>query len=74
MHRWVCEQELLRQDFGRPRVRGSGKSLTYAVTPKRLPVTDIVRPTVTESACRPVTSDESQELQAKMINMVNKHD
>ena len=48
------------------------KGLNSAVTPKRLPVTDIV--TLTESAYRSLTSGDDQELPAKVINIGNKHD
>jgi hypothetical protein len=47
------------------------KGLNFAVTPKHLPVVDIV--TVTESACRSLNNDDASDLRAKVASVIDKN-
>ena len=48
------------------------KGLNFAVTPKRLPVIDLV--TATESACRQLGGGDKEELRSKVVNILSRGD
>ena len=48
------------------------KGLNFAVTPRKVPVVDIV--TATESACRSLNNGDANELRSKVVNILNKNE
>lgn len=70
MSRWVtnCSKRILND----PELSVLQKGLNFAVTPKHVPVVDII--TITEGACRSLNSGQSDELRAKILNVLDKHD
>ena len=70
MTRWVknCSDRILAD----PELSILKKGLKFAITPKRLPIVDII--TATESACRSLKSGDANELRAKVVNIINKHE
>jgi hypothetical protein len=68
MSRWVknCSDRILSD----PELSVLKKGLNFAVTPKRLPVIDMV--TATESACRQLGGGDGQELRSKVVNILSR--
>ena len=66
MSKWVknCSDRILSD----PELSVLKKGLNFAVTPRRVPVIDIV--TVTESACRQLNNSDSNSLRAKVLNLL----
>ena len=62
--------ELLPEDLVRPRNVVLMKGLNYAVTPKQIPVIDIV--SATETACRSLNSADANELRSSVVQMLKK--
>ena len=48
------------------------KGVNFVATPKRVPVEEFI--TATESACRNLNISNANELRAKMVNVLCKHD
>ena len=69
MQKWVtnCSQRILSD----PELSVLKKGLNFAMTPKKLPVVDLI--TATESACRNLNSSDANELRAKVVNAIGKH-
>ena len=69
MQKWVtnCSQRILSD----PELSVLKKGLNFAMTPKKLPVVDLI--TATESACRNLNSSDANELRAKVVNTIGKH-
>ena len=69
MQKWVtnCSQRILSD----PELSVWKKGLNFAVTPKKLPVVDLIA--ATESACRYLNSSDANELRAKVVSTIGKH-
>ena len=69
MQKWVtnCSQRILSD----PELSVLKKGLKFALTPKKLPVVDLI--TATESACRNLNSSDANKLRAKVVNTIGKH-
>lgn len=70
MSRWVTNSS--KRILNDPELSVLQKGLNFAVTPKHVPVVDII--TITEGACRSLNSGQSDELRAKILNVLDKHD
>ncbi|XP_068748853.1 uncharacterized protein [Montipora capricornis] len=70
MSKWVknCSDRILSD----PELSVLKKGLNFAVTPRRVPIVDIV--TVTESACRQLNNSDSINLTAKVLNLLEHND
>ena len=68
--RWVknCSDRILSD----PELCVLKKGLNFAVTPRKVPVVDIV--TATESACRSLNNGDANELRSKVVNILNKNE
>ena len=66
--KWVknCSDRLLNDSELSVLVKG----LNFAVTPRELPIVDIV--TSTESACRKLSEGDASELRAKVVNLLSR--
>ena len=69
MQKWAtnCSQRILSDS----ELSVLKKGLNFAVTPKKLPVVDLI--TATESACRNLNNSDTNELRAKVVNTIGKH-
>ncbi|XP_068739082.1 uncharacterized protein [Montipora capricornis] len=70
MSKWVknCSDRILSD----PELSVLKKGLNFAVTPRRVPIVDIVM--VTESACRQLNNSDSNSLRAKVLNLLEHND
>jgi hypothetical protein len=70
MSRWVknCSDRILSD----PELSVLKKGLNFAVTPRKVPVVDIIM--ATESACRRLNSGNANELRAKVVNILDRNE